>query len=101
MRRYSFTDNGRTFERATKPTARRAYLAGLDVAICPANLRPGAPWHPEYIINRRDRAHLVADEIGAENDFENLVASLEYYNCRNSETGPYAAFYVCGTEARA
>lgn len=41
MRKYSYTENGFTFERIDRATARRAYINGLSVVACPVNLRPG------------------------------------------------------------
>lgn len=94
MRKYTYRENGFTFERIDKTTAKKAYLNGLTIIICPVNLRPGEPYHPEQPINRRNREQFVIDEIGAANDFNNLIASFEYYNCRNNETGKYTAFYI-------
>lgn len=94
MKKYSFTNNGFTFERINKKDARTAYINGLSVVICPANLRPFTGFHPEMTINRRNREQFVIDEIGVKNDFENYINSFEFYNCRNSETGRYTAFYI-------
>lgn len=95
MNNYIFRDNnGVEYRRITKRTARKAYMAGYTVVLCPCNLRPFNPWGIGASINRKDRAIYVADEIGVENDFNNLVASNEWYNCINSETGRYAAFYI-------
>lgn len=94
MKKYRYTENGFTFERISKNTARTAYRNGLSVVVCPVNLRPGKPYHPEMVLNRKSREHLTADEIGVKNDFNNQVSSFEYYNCINSETGKYTAFYI-------
>ena len=94
MRKYQYTEKGFTFERVNKRTARAAYLNGLSVVACPVNLRPGALWHPETVLNRKYRAQFVVDEIGMKNDFNNVIASFEFYNCRDAETGKYAAFYI-------
>lgn len=94
MRKYAYSEKGFIFERINRATAKRAYLNGLTVIICPANLRPGEPYRPEQPINRRNREQFIIDEIGAANDFNNLIASFEYYNCRNRETGKYTAFYI-------
>ena len=51
MRKYTFTDGGYTFERVSKATARKAYKNGLRVLLCPVNLRPGYPFHPETSIS--------------------------------------------------
>lgn len=94
MRKYTYTEKDFSFERIDKKTAKKAYLNGLTVIICPVNLRPGEPYHPERPINRKSREEFIIDEIGAINDFNNIIASFEYYNCSNTETGKYAAFYI-------
>lgn len=94
MKKYTYSENGFNFERIDKKTAKRAYLNGLTVILCPVNLRPGKPYSPETPINRKSREQFIIDEIGAANDFNNYVASFEYYNCTNSETGHYTAFYI-------
>ena len=94
MNKYEFTDNGRTFTRVSKAAARKAFVSGSTIAFCPSNLRPGAPWHPEYITSREMRSDYILDDIGAENDFHNLLNSFEYYNCRDTETGKYTAFFI-------
>ena len=80
MNKYSFTDNGRTFERVSKATAKRAFIDGFTIAFCPSNLRPGTMWHTEFITDREARGALYADETGVSNDFNNLLNSFEYYN---------------------
>ena len=82
------------YKRITKHAAKKAYINGSTIILCSVNLRPGAPWHPEITLNRKQREPFVIDEIGLENDFNNYVASFEFYNCQNSETGSYTAFYI-------
>lgn len=94
MNKYSFSNNGKTYTRISKAAAKRAYLQGLSVVMIPCNLRPFGPWGIGYTLTKASRAHLVADDIGAANDFLNLVNSFEYYNCTSAETGKYAAFYT-------
>lgn len=96
MKKYSFTESktGRTWERITKKQARAAYMNGLTVAICPVNFRLFTPWRYPYTTNRKSREQFIVDDTGARNDFNNVVASFEYYNCTNTETGKYAAFYI-------
>lgn len=94
MNAYRFENKGFTYERISKDTARRAYMNGLTIVICPCNFRPFTPWGFEYRVNRKDREQFVIDEIGVRNDFNSLVSSYEYYNCRSRETGKYAAFYI-------
>jgi len=85
MNVYKFNYRGFDFKRISKKTARRAYNNGLTVMFCPVNLNPfngvgfGAP------ISK-------ADSDGR--DFDTVVNSFEYYNCINSETGVYTAFYI-------
>jgi hypothetical protein len=94
MNKYAFFHNGRTYERITKRQARREYINGRSVVMIACNLRPFTPWNNEMVLNRKDREQFVIDEIGVNNDFTNTVASFEYYNCTNSETGKYTAFYI-------
>lgn len=95
MNKYKFNHNGRTFKRINKKDARTAYKNGLTVILSPVNMHPFNSWsgYP-YIVNRKDRSQFVADETGIINDFNNLVNSFEFYNCPNSETGRYTAFYI-------
>ena len=85
--------DGKLYERVNKTAAKNAYMRGSKIALVPVNMQPVSPWFYPYIISRAARAPFVLDEIGAENDFKNLVNSFEYYNCTNSETGRYTAFY--------
>ena len=56
MKKYTFTDGGYTFQRIDKKAARRAYNNGLRVMLCPVNLRPGYPYHPETSISGKAAA---------------------------------------------
>lgn len=81
MKKYTFTDGGYTFQRIDKKTARRAYNNGLRVMLCPVNLRPGYPYHPETSISGKAAA-----------TFEEALNAFEFYNLRGKETGRYTAF---------
>lgn len=94
MKQYQYFENGFTFKRIAKHAAKRAYKNGSTIILCPVNLRPGAPYHFKMTLNRKQRETFIIDEIGLENDFNDYVASFEYYNCNNSETGYYTAFYI-------
>lgn len=83
MRAYTWTENGFTFKRINKTQARRAYNNGLRVVVCPVNLRPGYPWHPEIIVSEKSGE-----------TFEKMLNAFIYYNIRDNETGKYAAFYI-------
>ena len=63
--------------------ARRAYNNGLRVMLCPVNLRPGYPYHPETSISGKAAA-----------TFEEALNAFEFYNIRGNETGHYTAFYI-------
>lgn len=95
MKKYEFVQNGIEYRRISKKAAEKAYISGKTVVLCAVNL---APWHFGMPINRESRKQFTADEIGVKNDFNNYVNSFEYYNCFNSETGKYTAFYVGGVE---
>ena len=79
MKKYSFTSNGKTWERITKKQARAAYVNGATVAICPVNFKPFTSWQYPYTTNRKTREQFIIDDTGAQNDFNNVVASFEYY----------------------
>lgn len=83
MRKYSFTDGGYTFDRISKKAARAAYKNGLRVLLCPVNLRPGYPFHPEIDISGK-----------SETPFDTALNAFEYYNIHDRETGRYTAFYI-------
>lgn len=83
MRAYTWTENGFTFKRINKTQAQRAYNNGLRVVVCPVNLRPGYPWHPEISVSGKSGA-----------TFEEMLNAFIYYNIQGNETGKYAAFYI-------
>lgn len=87
MNKYRFTDNGKTWERITKKQARAAYNNGEDVLFCPVNIRPGTPWYLEIDVNKNFEGYNGVS-------FEKAVNAFEFYNCINSETGYYTAFYL-------
>ena len=82
MNKYNFVMNGVLYERISKAKAKRLYLAGKYVMGCPCNLRPDAPWKPFVVLG---------DVVTG---FDEAVARATYYNCRNTETGKYLAFYA-------
>lgn len=94
MNKYYFENAGITYKRITKKAAKAAYINGLSIVIVPCNLRPFSPYHFEFTLNRKNREQFVIDEIGVKNDFESYINSFEFYNCINSETGKYTAFYI-------
>lgn len=96
MNKYTFTDNhGATWERVTKPTARKAYRAGAPVTICACNLRPFGFYNPQVEVSTQTASEPeTLESIGAGAYFERLANAFTYYNCMNTETGKYPAFYI-------
>ena len=95
MKAFTIRDNnGKEYKRINKKSAIFAYMAGKAIVLSPVNFNPFGPWVIGPTLNKKDRAGYVADDIGVKNDFLNLVNSFEYYNCINSETGRYSAFYI-------
>lgn len=92
---YFNRNDGKSYARISKAAARKAYIAGRDIIVCAVNMNPFHPWwNMGAVLNRKNREEFVRDETGVINDFNNLVNSYEFYNCINSETGKYAAFYM-------
>lgn len=87
MRQFNFSDGNKNYKRIDKRTARRAYNAGLTVHFCPCNLRPFGFWSCGVDINK-NRESLNGYT------FDSIVNHFEYYNCRDTETGKYTAFYI-------
>ena len=71
------------YTRITKRAAFTAYKNGCTVYFCPVNLAPGTMWKPEIPITN-----------DSPRKWEDIVNAFEYYNCINSETGKYTAFYI-------
>lgn len=94
MRAYTFTENGFTFARVDKKQARKAYNNGLTVLFCPCNLRPGFPWFPEIAVNIKQDTDIGLTEHAKEKSFERRINAFEFYNCTDTETGKYTAFYI-------
>ena len=83
MKQYTYSDAGFTFERVTRTKAKAAYNNGLRVVLCPCNLRPCYPFHPESSISGKAAA-----------DFETQENAFIYYNCTSKETGRRPAYYI-------
>lgn len=86
MNAYVVRSGKTVFRRITKAAARRAWATeARNIALCPANLRPGFPWSPHM-------TYRIDDQI--EKGFEYVVDAFTYYNCSTRETGLYPAFYL-------
>lgn len=76
--------NHEKWTRVSKATARKAYDNGQAVAITARNTHPFNVWGTTSTYAGGDGC----------TPFENIVNAFEYYNCINSDTGKYAAFYI-------
>ena len=98
MNNYTFTDDKtkKHYKRITKANARRAFIAGKDIIVCPSNLRPFGFWNPqiEWNINRESFQNELPFYESPEKLFNYTVNQFEFYNCINTETGKYTNFYI-------
>lgn len=80
----AITING--FRRISKADARKRYDNGEMIRLCPVKFRPDnmAGFFGD----------IYKDSRLTEKDFDKTVRMFEYYNCQDSRSGYYAAFYV-------
>lgn len=95
MNNYTFKNDfdNKYYTRISKRAARAAYIAGKTVILCPCNLHPFGPWHPGIDVNYNNRDE-TEKETPAPVYFDRLLMYFENYNCINTETGKYTAFYI-------
>jgi hypothetical protein len=93
MNKYTFTDNdGKTHERISKAHARKIFTEGKPVIFCPSNLCPFGFWNPQIEITAKK---WIEDASGdATKAWEAANDSFMFYNCVNTETGKYIAYYT-------
>lgn len=72
------------YTRISKQEARRRFNECKATYITACNLRPDSPWGKAAAVPVYD----------THNSFTEFVNAFEYYNCINTETGKYAAFYI-------
>lgn len=82
MENYIINDGRTIYHRITKAKARKLWQK-QRIAMCPVNLRPGFPFAPH--------CEFLPD---IESDFDSMVKEFTHYNCTDSETGSYLAFYI-------
>lgn len=70
--------------------AKKYFLAGRTVALCPCKLRPGKPWHPECWVN------LDMDEGRHEPEqaWVLIKNQFRFYNCTCYETGYNISYWI-------
>lgn len=73
------------YTRINKTRARNLFNQGIDIMIVPCNVACdfNNTWIRPYIINNKENAY-----------FDNTINAFEYYNCNDSETGLYTAYYI-------
>lgn len=95
MNKYQLKDkNGKTWERISKPTAKKNYMEGKEIVFCPCNLRPFTPWGYEMKFSREIDAENYPETTPQE-AWEDHLMYYTYYNCTDAQTGRTTAFYLC------
>lgn len=84
MRNSYIYKGGREFKRVTRTKAKALYNMGKAVLLVPCNLNPDSLFVGLYDLRKEEN----------ETPFETAVNAFEYYNCINTETGRYTAFYI-------
>lgn len=93
MKKYTFDYHGTTYKRISKTRARRAWDESKPFAMCPCNLSPVYGCHLFLtFINPADNKNETYTALNP--DFDRTINEYEWYNCNNSETGKYTAFYM-------
>lgn len=92
MNRYTVTDSATRYTRISKAQAIKLLASGEPVAVCPVRLRPGFPFAPHSVCYPKDLTDCYRPA-PLPQQFDKFLREFEYYNCTDSETGRYAAFY--------
>lgn len=82
MKQIIIKDKDRTYTRISKTAAKKMFESGREILLCPVNLRPGEPWHPECSIKKDEQ------------NFDTYIAMFKSHTANNAETGFYPAFYI-------
>lgn len=96
MMHMTFTDDrtGAKWYRVDARRARRAFLEGLTVLLCPCNFYPFGPWRPSYSVWRDDDAHAwELQHYGPAAVWEMITNEAAALNCSN-EAGRYLSYYL-------
>lgn len=78
------------FVRLHHTQARKCFFEGKTVVICPSNLCPGSPWHPECYVS----LDMVEDRCPPWEAWNRIRNHFRFYNCINSETGKYISYWT-------
>lgn len=74
-----------TLEKINKREARKRYIRGEEIHICPCKVNPLSMYWSDGVILRVWESPKL---------FDSIITEFEYYNCQLRETGYYAAYYV-------
>lgn len=90
----AITING--FRRISKADARKRYNNGEMIRLCPVKFRPDnmAGFFGDIYKDSRLTEQDGFQTVVSRKDFDDTVRMFEYYNCQDSRSGYYAAFYV-------
>lgn len=95
MNVFTAKDGNTTFKRISKVAARKAYLEGKPVVLCPCKLYPFGGFRPSCMIQRDAEDDAQRDALGLTgHSFNERVQNFEWYNCNMNETGYYTSFFV-------
>lgn len=72
------------YTRISKQAARKRFNECKATYMIPVNMSPVSMWAQPVPVPVYD----------THNSFTEIVNAFEYYNCTNTETGKYAAFYI-------
>lgn len=86
------------YKRVSKSEARRRYNNGETIRFTACNIVPDNLWGAYSDANNGDYTQVSSDgfntTIARNKDFDTVVSAFTYYNCVDSETGRYPAYYV-------
>ena len=93
MKEYIHMPNGTTLQRVPKNTARRTYMCGHPVTLCPCDLHPLA--HPgfTYTAHREKGLPGIIEHTGSAAYFDGIVEEFTEHQCYGA-TGKYPAYWV-------
>lgn len=86
MKRHIFYGEDCAYIRINKTKAKISYDNGEDVTLTPVNFYPQHFFGLSVTVNKSDWGNESID-------FYKLVDNYEMFNCRDNETGRYAAYY--------
>ena len=75
--------------RIDKRKARNLFNKGIEIYLCPSNLRPFGAWFQPLMISLNN-PYSICETLS----FTDIVNYYTYYNCINNETGYFPSFYI-------